>query len=208
MKMERSQGVMEAMWFQGQTISLDFRPLVTWTDENFLALCRANPEVNFELSADGILFIVPPVGGVAGNREANAIAQLANWNVETDLGEVYSSQTMFCLPNGAKRMPDTAWVCHSRLELLAGNDPDAFLELAPEFAIELRSPSDELKVLQEKMREYVESGVRLGWLIDPQNRMVEIYREGDREVEVLDSPAELSGEDVLPGFSFSTARLF
>ncbi|MEO0942664.1 MAG: Uma2 family endonuclease [Cyanobacteria bacterium J06642_12] len=206
--MERSQGVMEAMWFQGQTISLDFRPLVTWTDENFLALCRANPEVNFELSADGILFIVPPVGGVAGNREANAIAQLANWNVETDLGEVYSSQTMFCLPNGAKRMPDTAWVCHSRLELLAGNDPDAFLELAPEFAIELRSPSDELKVLQEKMREYVESGVRLGWLIDPQNRMVEIYREGDREVEVLDSPAELSGEDVLPGFSFSTARLF
>ncbi|MEM6448127.1 MAG: Uma2 family endonuclease [Cyanobacteria bacterium P01_D01_bin.123] len=209
MTIERFQCSLDVTWPYGWPISLDFKPLLTWTDENFVALCRANPALNFEVTVDGILLIVPPVGGSAGRREAEAIGQLANWNGETDLGEVYSSQTMFCLPNGAKRMPDTSWVSRSsRLELLSQTDPDAFLSLAPDFVIELRSPSDELKTLQEKMREYIEAGVRLGWLIDPQNQMVEIYRESDRKVEVLDAPTELSGEEVLPGFSFSTARLF
>ncbi|MEO1133325.1 MAG: Uma2 family endonuclease, partial [Cyanobacteria bacterium J06639_1] len=164
-------------------IALDLKPLVTWTDERFDALCRANPDWNFELTAEGALIVVAPVGGLNGSEESEVIRQLGNWNVETGSGKTFSSQTVFSLPNGSKRMPDAAWVQLERWEALTPEEQRGYVPLAPDFAVEVRSPTDELATLQEKMRDYVDAGVRLGWLIDPQNRKVEIYREGDRPVE-------------------------
>ncbi|MEO0854048.1 MAG: Uma2 family endonuclease [Cyanobacteria bacterium J06648_11] len=189
------------------TIALDLKPLVAWTDERFAALCRANPDWNFELTAEGELVVVAPVGRSSGRREVQTIGQLWDWDRDETKGEAFSSQTVFCLPNGAKRMPDAACVSRERLDRLPPSQQDGYIHLAPDFAIEVRSPTDDLETLQAKMREYVECGVRLSWLIDPQNKRVEIYR-GDREVEVLEAATQLSGEDVLPGFTFSTARLF
>jgi Uma2 family endonuclease len=128
------------------------------------------------------------------------------WNEQTHLGEAFDSSGGFVLPNGAQRSPDVAWVEKSRIEAL-NPDPDKFLPLAPDFLIELRSASDSLSKLQEKMQEYLENGVRLGWLIDPQHQRVEIYRI-DKETEILQSPIQLSGEDVLPGFVLDLTNIW
>ena len=142
---------------------------------------------------------VAPVGGESGKREANLITDLNNWNRQTTLGEVFSSSTIFKLPLGSRRSPDAAWLELSRWNSLTLDEQEKFPPLAPDFVIELRSRTDDVSDLKEKMIEYRNNGVRLGWLINPQDRQVEIYRL-DHEVETLQSPNTLSGEDVLPGF--------
>jgi Uma2 family endonuclease len=177
-----------------------------FTDEQFFELCSANRDLRFERSADGELIIMPPTGWGTGNKNAELSADFVIWNRQTRLGKVFDSSTGFKLPNGADRSPDISWVSKDRLEAL-NPDPAKFLPLAPDFVVELRSQSDTLKPLQTKMQEYVDNGVRLGWLIDPKNQQVEIYRLG-QEVEVLESPISLSGEDVLPGFSLDLSHLW
>jgi Uma2 family endonuclease len=169
------------------------------THEQFERLCRNNPDRSFELTKDGELEIMPPTGGESGRKESKLITRLTNWNEQTELGETFSSSTAFILPNGAERSPDAAWVERSRWEALTPEQREKFPPLAPDFVIELRSNSDSLTKLQQKMQEYRDNGVRLGWLINPQGRTVEIYRRG-RDVEVLENPAIISGEEVLPGF--------
>jgi Uma2 family endonuclease len=139
------------------------------------------------------------VGGESGNQEANLITDLNIWNRQTKLGIVFSSSTIFRLPNGAKRSPDAAWVKLERWEALTDEEKKKFPPLTPDFLIELRSQSDRLKPLQDKMQEYLENGLRLGWLINSQDTQVEIYRPG-QPVEVIQTPALFSGEEVLPGF--------
>ena len=121
------------------------------------------------------------------------------WNQQTQLGLAFSSSTGFYLPNGAIRSPDACWVCQPRWDALTSEERSGFAPIAPDFVVELRSKSDNMKPLRDKMKEYMENQVRLGWLIDRKNRKVEIYRL-NQEVEVLDNPVTLSGEDVLPGF--------
>jgi Uma2 family endonuclease len=169
------------------------------THEEFEKLCADNPEQSFELTKDGELEVMPPVGGESGQRESSLGIDLGIWNRQTRLGETFSSSTAFILPNGAERSPDAAWVERSRWEALTPEQRKKFPPLAPDFVIELRSETDKLSKLQEKMAEYRENGVRLGWLINPQNKQVEIYRLS-RDVEILSTPTTLSGEDVLPGF--------
>ncbi len=169
------------------------------TDEQFYQLCFNNPEWSIEQNAKGVLIIMSPVGGESGKREANYIIDLGIWNRQTQLGEVFSSSTLFKLPKGGKRSPDAAWVERSRWEALLPEQRKKFPPIAPDFVIELRSASDDLLTLQEKMQEYLESGVRLGWLLNPQDQQVEIYRQ-EQEKEVRDLPTSLSGEAVLPGF--------
>jgi Uma2 family endonuclease len=176
------------------------------TDEQFFELCSANRDLRFERSADGELIIMAPTGGGTGNKNAELSADFVIWNRQTRLGKVFDYSTGFKLPNGADRSPDISWVSKDRLEAL-NPDPAKFLPLAPDFVVELRSQSDALKPLQTKMQEYVDNGVRLGWLIDPKNQRVEIYRLG-QEMEVLESPVSLSGEDVLPGFSLDLSPLW
>jgi Uma2 family endonuclease len=177
------------------------------TDEQFFELCSANRDLRFERSADGELIIMPPVTGMSGYRNLKLSQQLANWADTNDLGIGFDSSTGFKLPNGADRSPDASWVRLDRWNALTEEQKDSFIPLAPDFAVELRSKTDVLKTVQAKMREYIDNGVRLGWLIDPKSRRVEIYRPG-QEVEVLESPVSLSGEDVLPGFALDLSPLW
>lgn len=181
------------------TYVLNLEPIVHLTDEQFYQLCTANRELNLELNAKGELIIVPPVGGESGNKEADFITDLNNWNRQTGLGKVFSSSTIFRLPNGAKRSPDAAWVKLERWSALTSDERKKFPPIIPDFVIELRSESDRLQRLQDKMQEYLENNLRLGWLINLQDKQVEIYRQNQPQ-EIVQLPALLSGEEVLPGF--------
>ncbi|HIK16845.1 MAG TPA: Uma2 family endonuclease [Leptolyngbyaceae cyanobacterium M33_DOE_097] len=175
------------------------------TDEQFYQLCLSNPDLTIERSAKGALIVMTPVGGEGGSYEADNIVDLGNWNRQTGLGKVFSSSTLFKLPNGGDRSPDAAWVELSRWQSLTPEQRRKFPPIAPDFVIELRSPTDNLELLQAKMQEYMDAGVRLGWMVNPQEQQVEIYRQGQpKEVRLL--PTELSGEDVLPGFVLPVSR--
>lgn len=178
------------------TLNLD---TVELTDEQFYRLCQMNRDWQFERTAKGEIIIMSPVGGVSGNREADLITDLGLWNRQTQLGRVFSSSTIFRLPNNGDRSPDAAWVSLERWSALTTEEQEKFPPICPDFVIELRSRTDPLRPLQEKMQEYLNSGLRLGWLINPQDQQVEIYRHS-REVEIVQFPVSLSGEDVLPGF--------
>jgi Uma2 family endonuclease len=177
---------------------LNLSPTIDLTDEQFFQLCQNNRNLRLERTAVGELMIMPPTGWRSGNRNSKINQRLSNWADVDGTGLVFDSSTGFKLPNNADRSPDAAWVRRDRLEAL-NPSPDRFLPLAPDFVVELRSATDSLETLQGKMQEYLDCGVRLGWLINPQNRQVEIYRLG-QNVEVLESPNSLSGEDVLIGF--------
>jgi Uma2 family endonuclease len=181
------------------TVVLNLEPVVHLTDEQFYQLCMTNRDLKLERTATGELIIMSPVGGESGNLEAGLITDLEIWNRQTKLGKVFSSSTIFKLPFGAERSPDAAWVKLERWEALTNEQRKKFPPLIPDFVIELRSLCDRLKPLQEKMLEYINNGLRLGWLINPQDKQVEIYRQ-HQPVEVVPLPAILSGEDVLPGF--------
>jgi Uma2 family endonuclease len=186
-----------------ETLTLNVPPAVGLTDEQFYQLCVANQEWRLELSAEGELIIMPPTSGESGIRNADLTTDLNLWNRQTRLGKVFDSSTEFRLPNGAKRSPDASWVILQRWEALSPDDRKRFPPLCPNFVIELRSETDSLKGLRAKMQEYQNNGARLGWLIDPQTPLIEIYRPS-RDVETInfsfDEPPTLSGEDVLPGF--------
>jgi Uma2 family endonuclease len=172
---------------------------VELSDEQFYQLCQINEDWKLEQTAKGELIIMPPVGAISGNRESEFNADVVIWNRQTKLGKVFSSSTVFTLPNGGKRSPDVAWIANERWESLTIQEKEKFAKICPDFVIELRSRTDSLSQLQEKMQEYLNSGLRLGWLIDPQNQQVEIYRQ-NQSVEILSLPTSLSGENVLPGF--------
>ncbi len=180
-------------------LTVNLNPVIELTDEQFFQLCQANRDLRFERAATGELIIMPPTGGETGNRNAGLTAQLWFWNDKSRLGIVFDSSTCFKLPNGADRSPDAAWIKLERWHTLTPEQKEKFPPICPDFVIELLSPSDSLKVAQEKMREYRDNGAKLGFLINRKSRQVEIYRIG-KEVEVLESPVSLSGEDVLPGF--------
>jgi Uma2 family endonuclease len=169
------------------------------TPEEFEKLCQDNPERSFELTASGELIVMPPVGGESGNSESELGGELFVWNRQTRLGKTFSSSTIFVLPNGAQRSPDAAWVELSRWEGLTPEQRKKFPPLAPDFVIELRSETDRLPPLREKMEEYRSNGVRLGLLIDPKDKQVEIYRLG-QEIEIDDSPTSIDCSEVMPGF--------
>jgi Uma2 family endonuclease len=186
-----------------ETLTLNVPPTIGLTDEQFYQLCVANEQWQFELTAEGKLIIMPPTGGESGISNAGLTAKLYNWNEQTQLGKVFDSSTEFRLPSGAKRSPDVSWVIRERWEALPREDRKRFPPLCPDFVVELRSESDSLEQLRSKMREYLANGIRLGWLIDPQTPLVEIYRPS-QDVETInfsfDEPPTLSGEDVLPKF--------
>lgn len=164
----------------------------------FERLCQLNPELRLELTSTGELIIMAPAGWESSERNGDLTIQVGNWNRQYKLGKVFDSSGGFTLPSGAVRSPDVTWISNSKVADLSTQV--AFPSIVPDFVIELRSKSDRLETLQDKMREYQQNGVRLGWLINPQDREVEIYRIGRDEVEILKSPTEISGEDVLPDF--------
>ncbi|MBE9070517.1 Uma2 family endonuclease [Leptolyngbya cf. ectocarpi LEGE 11479] len=187
-------------------LTLNLDPICQLTREQFYKLCQVNHDIRMERSTTGDLILIPPTGWETGKRNADLITELNLWNRQTSLGVVFDSSTGFSLPNGSDRSPDVAWVQKVRIDAISP-DPAKFLPLAPDFVVELRSATDKLTVLQQKMVEYQDCGVRLGWLIDPQNKQVEIYRESTSSQQ-LDNPTQLSGEDVLPGFVLNLAEIW
>ncbi|MDZ8054799.1 MAG: Uma2 family endonuclease [Aulosira sp. ZfuVER01] len=180
-------------------ITINLNPIIQLTDNQFYQLCRENPEVKFERNADGELLIMSPTGGETGNYNSEINADFVIWNRQTQLGICFDSSTCFKLPNGANRSPDVAWIVKDRWNALTPEEKEKFPPIAPDFVLELMSPSDSLQETQTKMQEYISNGVKLGWLINIKMRQVEIYRLG-QPIEVLESPKELSGENVLSGF--------
>lgn len=177
------------------------------TEEQFEELCQDNPDVRVELTAKGELVIMPPTGYDSGWRNSELNYQVSSWSRRDKTGIVFDSQTMFTFPNGAKRMPDVSWIRKEKTLHLTAEDKKGFARVTPDFVIELRSPSDDLEDLKDKMIEYIENGVRLGWLIDPLEKRVHIYRP-EREPEILDDPETISGEDVLAGFTLNVREVW
>jgi Uma2 family endonuclease len=165
---------------------------VNLSDEQFYQLCHSNDEWRLEQSAQGELIIMPPIGAISGNRESDLNGFVWLWNRQTKLGKVFSSSTIFTLPNGAKRSPDVAWIAKERWDVLPLEEQEKFAKICPDFVIELRSRTDSLTQLQAKMEEY--------WLIDPMSQQVAIYRQ-NQAVEIISLPTTLSGENVLPGLT-------
>ncbi|NEO90788.1 MAG: Uma2 family endonuclease [Moorea sp. SIO3G5] len=180
------------------TLTLDLQS-INLTDEQFFQLCQDNDDLKFERNANGDLIIMSPTGGSTGNRNLEIGYQLQAWSRQNKLGIAFDSSTGFKLPNGADRSPDASWIPLQSWNALTPQQQEKFLPLCPDFVIELRSPSDSLKAIRQKMEEYRNNGTRLGWLINRKDRQVEIYRPS-KEVEILESPTSLSGEEVLPGF--------
>ena len=178
------------------------------TQEQFAALAAANRDLRLERTAQGELIVNPPTGWETGERNRSLTGQLDRWYEEhEDLGKAFDSSTGFILPNDATRSPDASWVSRERWQALTPEQKGTFANICPDFVVELRYSSDTLKSVQAKMREYLDNGAKLGWLIDPQQRRVEIYRPG-KDVDVLENPAELSGEAVLPGFVLNLRRVW
>lgn len=187
---------------------LHFAPILDKiSDEDFLAFCQANSEWRIERTSEGDLIIMPPTGGDTGKRNFNLNGIFYNWAKHDSTGVSFDSSTVFSLPNGAKRSPDLAWVKLTRWQALSEDERRGFPPLCPDFVVELRSHTDSLRLLQEKMQEYIDNGAQLGWLIDPLEKKVYVYRPG-AAAECLDDPASLSGKPLLAGFTLELAEVW
>jgi len=175
---------------------------VRLTDEQFFQLCQDNDDLRLELTAEGELIIMPPTGGTTGLRNADITSQIKIWAKKDGTGLSFDSSTMFCLPNGAKRSPDGAWLKRERWDQLTEEQRESFVPLCPDFILELRSATDRLLFLQDKMQEYIANGAQLGLLIDPKSKQAYVYRP-TQPVECLDNPQTISCDPVLPGFALS-----
>jgi Uma2 family endonuclease len=190
-----------------RALVLHLGPALAVDDQQFAALVRQNPDLRFERTAEGDVLVMPPTGGVTGNRNAGITAQLWDWATRDGTGASCDSSTGFTLPNGAIRSPEAAWVSNERLRALTPEQKERFLPLCPDFVIELRSPSDSLAATQAKLEEYLANGARLGWLLDIPNRQAYVYRPG-ASVERLDEPDALSAEPELPGFTLTLGLIW
>ena len=183
----------------GGALRIRLQPALCPTDDQFYEFCRINRELRIERGAEGEVTIMPPAGWESARRNEEITAQLQAWATRDGTGAAADSSAGYVLPNGAVRSPDASWVSNARLASITAEQRSRFLPLCPDFVIELRSPADRLPALQDKMVEYMANGASLGWLIDPMNREVFVYRPG-LDVERLDQPESLSGDPLMTGF--------
>ncbi len=177
------------------------------SDEDYYLFCRENPDLHIERTAEGDLIIMAPTGGKTGQRNALLTAKFVLWAESDGTGIVFDSSTEFRLPNGAMRSADVSWVRRERWEVLTDKQQEQFPPLCPDFVLKLRSPTDSLGLLQEKMQEYIDQGAELGWLLDPRTRRVYVYRP-NAAVEIMENPATVSGDPTLPGFVLTLADIW
>lgn len=189
-------------------IVLDFNDVLKkMNDDEFESFCRHNPDLQIELTKEGELVIMPPTGGETGIRNFSLILEFGKWSENDKSGVAFDSSTVFSLPNGAKRSPDLSWAKNEKWNRLSADDKKKFPPICPDFVIELRSPSDSLTNLKNKMTEYIENGASLGWLIDPSKREIYVYRPNE-EAEVLENPETVSGEPLLNNFTLNLAKIW
>ena len=185
--------------------------LATFTDRisdtQLEQLCADNPEARFETTPSGELIIMSPTGSLTGEKNSDLLIQIGIWNRQHKLGKIFDSSTGFKLSNGATRSPDVSWIESSRWQAIPKAQQRKFAPIDPDFVIELMSPTDDLDELRNKMNEYINCGVKLGWLICPDEKQVEIYRQGEKK-KILDNPRSLSGEDILSGLTVDLIDIF
>jgi len=177
------------------------------TEDEFFEFCELNRDLRLELTSEGDLIVMPPTGSKSGHRNLKLSVKLGLWAEQDGTGQAFDSSTGFALPNGAKRSPDFAWISNERWNALTQDEQEKFAPLCPDFVVELRSPTDSLKTLRRKMEEYIANGAQLGWLIDPLERRVYIYRPQTGVVE-LDNPQTISGDPVLRGLALNLEEIW
>ena len=188
-------------------IQLRLDPVIKLTEEEFAAFCTMNKEARIERRVDGTLEILGPTYGYIGSKNATISARLYEWAKRDGSGVAFGSLMGYTLPNGAMRSPDSSWVPKSRLRELAPEDEERFIPVCPDFVLELRSHSDNLKLLHAKMEEFMDNGSRLGWLLDIKNKRAYEYRPGE-DMKIIENPDNLSGEPVLPGFTLELRKIW
>ncbi|MEM7757382.1 MAG: Uma2 family endonuclease [Cyanobacteria bacterium P01_A01_bin.40] len=186
---------------------LQMPPVWEMNADNFFDFCQLNSHLRIERNATGKLIIMSPTGSETGNRNFKLIQQLANWTDQDGSGIGFDSSANFILPNGATRSPDASWIKLTRWNSLSTLQKSKFAPICPDFVVELRSPSDSLQVLEEKMQEYLDNSESLGWLIDRPTRQVYIYTP-DSDVQCLDNPQTISGDPLLSGFTLDLAQIW
>jgi Uma2 family endonuclease len=177
------------------------------SEAEFFDFCARNPDVRIERDAYGEIIIMPNTGGETGYRNSKLNARLAIWSERDGRGDTFDSSTVFLLPNGAARSPDASWVLKTRLDRLTKEEKKGFMPLCPDFVVELTSPSDRLRMVKAKMREWMENGAALGWLIDPDSRTIYVYR-GRQDPEELVGVDSVSGEGPVEGFRLDLADIW
>ena len=187
-------------------LTINMKQFVATSDE-FFDLCQANPTLQMERTAAGEVIVMSPAGSKTSARNAGITGQLWQWNEDTELGITFDSSGCFHLPNGADRSPDAAWILAERWNALTPRQQQKFAPICPDFVVELRSSSDSMADLRNKLQEFIDNGARLGWLIDPETHTVEIYEPGE-EVEILYNPDRVAGDPVLPGFLLNMKRVW
>lgn len=192
---------------ESSVLSVNLPNSESMTTEQFYEFCQANRDLRIERTANGEVIVMPPAFSDTGNRNFKIAIQVGYWADKDGTGEGFDSSTGFTLPNGATRSPDVSWIKLERWNALTEKQKVSFAPICPDFVIELRSKSDTLKGLQAKMQEYIDNGALLGWLIDPQQRKVYIYRP-EQEVEILDNPESVSGNPELPSFMLQMAKIW
>lgn len=187
--------------------SFDVRPLKL-TDQTFYEFCQRNKDHRFEIDKRGNLIVMPPTFLETSRKNADINVQLGTWAKKDETGIAFESDGMFTLPNGAKRAPNAFWITKQRYFALSQEErEEKFARICPDFVLELRSKTDNLRKLQAKMREYIENGARLGWIVDPSEKRVHVYR-ADKTVEIFNNPKTVCGEDVLPGFELDLTEIW
>jgi Uma2 family endonuclease len=177
------------------------------TDEEFANFCTEHPDLSFEMTAEGELVVMPPRFTLTGARNCEITAQLGNWAGKDKRGLASASSTGWVLPDTSRRSPDAAWILKTRVQQLDGQSREGYWHLCPDFVIELRSSTDRLRVLREKMGVWLANGAQLGWLIDPERRAVEVYRPG-REPQTLEGVDAMAGEEPIAGFTLDLTRVW
>src|SRR5437867_1239903 len=197
----------QASLIEQEPLVVRTRPVIEMDDEQFFQFCQLNRDLQIERTSEGDIIIKAPEAGSTGRGSSKLIRLFDQWSERDGTGLVFGSSTGFNLPNGATRSPDVAWVRNERIDSLTDEQWQKFLPLCPDFVLELRSPSDSVQTLQKKMEEYRESGAQLGWLLDPMNKQVHVYRQG-APAEVLDAPTSVSGEPLLRGFVLAVPQIW
>ena len=188
-------------------IVLALQPVLSMTEDQFFEFCQINQDARLERNANQELIVMSPAGGSSSGRNVEIVRQIANWAIEDKTGRVFDSSCGYRLPNGAVRSPDTSWVSLKQLNMLTAHEIDRFLPLSPEFVIELRSPSDRISDLKIKMEEYILNGVKLGLLIIPEQKLVLIYRQGQRVLEIADG-MKICCDPPLSGMELDMSRIW
>jgi Uma2 family endonuclease len=188
-------------------VVLKLTPVINLTDDQLFELCQLNRDWRIEYTAQGELIVMPPIGWESGSQNAEITFQVQLWSQGDQTGVASDSSTGFKLPNGATRSPDAAWVRRSRLAVLTRDQKQKFLPLCPDFVIELRSPTDNLQAVLDKMQEYLDNGAQLGWLLDPLTRRVHVYLP-QRPAEILEAPNTVSADPLLPGFVLDLRKIW